>query len=446
MIKNLEKIFTASFWTSIFSQRKSFVAKAVRVCIAALRGFSEDECDLKASALTFYSMLSIVPVLAVAFGIAKGFGFEKHLENEITHRFFEQPDIAEKLINFAYVALKSAQGGLIAGIGIIVLFWTVLKLLGNIESSFNAIWKVKKSRSVARKFSDYLAMMIFCPLFFAASSSLSVFIVTQISSYSQTNGLWDAVSPFVSLSFQVFPLIFSWLLFTAIYLVMPNTKVPLNCALTAGIIAGTAFQVVQWAYINFQLGISSYGAIYGSFAALPLFLLWLNFSWLITLAGAEIAYHTENDLAVSLRDFSKPHQNVDERLIGIVLTGYCIEAFTLSRPPPNIHELARKTGIAVVTARQVVHQLRDFGILSEVRWGQTIDERYQPGRDAKSITLKTICDSLDSSQHQYYMATYDEQMQLYKEKLDEFDKQLEIAPVNVSLVDILQTTRQPIKE
>lgn len=436
MLLKLPQLFTASFWTSFFRRGNALIAKFGRICVAATRGFNDDECPLKASALTFSSLLSIVPVLAVAFGIAKGFGFEKHLENEITQKFFEQREVADKLIAFAYSALSNAQGGLIAGIGIIALFWTVLKLLGNIESSFNSIWKVHRSRSIARKFSDYLAMMIFCPLFFAASSSLSIFIVTQVTSYSRATGIWDTVSPIISLSFQVFPLLFSWALFTAIYLIMPNTKVPFSFACAAGIVAGTAFQIVQWAYINFQLGISSYGAIYGSFAALPLFLLWLYISWVIALAGAEIAYHAENDISRVRPEGSDKMRPVDERLVGLSLTGCCIQSFKQGTPPPTLHKLAQQMGLSVIATRRVANRLKEAGILSEVKSPDNNDECYQPGRDIRNINIKAVCDALDSSRHQYYIAFYDGQMQLLDDRLAAFDQQNMTAPDNVILEDI----------
>lgn len=426
----MEHFFSIAYWTEKLYQSKSFIAKTMRIMMAAVRGFSNDDCSLQASALTYYSILSIVPVLAVAFGIAKGFGFEKHLEKEVTQKFFEQKELAEKIIGFAYSALQSAQGGLIAGVGVIVLFWTVLKLLSNIESSFNAIWKVRKPRPLARRFNDYLAMIIFCPLFFAASSSLSIFIVTQVSSYSRNHGFWDTVSPLITLSFQIFPLFLSWLLFTALYLVMPNTKVPVWCAILAGTIAGTCFQVVQWIYINFQLGITSYGAIYGSFAALPLLILWINLSWFITLAGAEIAYHAENDIVVSKRDKAKEHREIDERILGLAIVQHCIEAFYNNSPPLTIYDIARITGINVVTARNLVEQLKDEAILSEVRWGKGSNIAYQPGLNINNITIQMVCKALNNSRHVRYPAFWDEHVERFQNKLDNLDKLVEQSSEN----------------
>lgn len=430
---NIAKYFTAEYWTTEFkgaSFLHRVLLKPARIAVAAGYGYSDDDCSAKASALTYYSLLSIVPVLAVAFGIAKGFGFEKHLEYEINQRFFEQKELVEKLISFAYTTLQNAQSGLIAGIGLIALFWTVLKLLGNIESSFNAIWKVTKPRALARRFSDYLSMMLFCPIFFAASSSLSIFIVTQIVNYSRSKGVWETVSPFVMLAFHIFPMILAWILFTAIYYIMPNTRVPFSCAAIAGVVAGTIYQIVQAIYINFQVGLTSYGAIYGSFAALPLFLIWLNLSWIITLAGAEIAYHIENDMFQGVLHRSLRKRKVNARIVGLLIMRQCLDAFRKGNPPPLIHQLAERIGVPVVVIHRLVRQLVNASLLVDVNWKGGGGGHYQPARDVKTITYKSVCDALDSSRENDYVVAHDSEVEEIEKTLAAFDALIESAPEN----------------
>lgn len=427
---NFSKYFTLSYWKTLF-------AGTYRVALASARGFKDDDCSSKASALTFYTLLSIVPVLAVAFGIAKGFGFEKHLESEISHKFMEQREVVDKLIDFAYKTLQNTQSGLIAGIGLVVLFWSVLKLFGNIESSFNAIWKVKKSRTLARSFSDYLAMMLFCPIFFAASSSLSVFVTTQIVRYSQDNGVWETISPFFYLAFHLFPLVLAWLLFTALYSIMPNTKVPLKYAFIAGVCAGTAYQIVQALYIQFQIGLSSYGAIYGSFAALPLFLIWINTSWLIALGGAEIAYHAENDHVHYALSRAPSQKLADARVLGLVIMQSCIKAFTEGTEPPSFYSLAEQTGAPVTVVRDIVHQLNNDRLLMEVNWQGSSGEYYLPGRDIKNITLKSVCDALDSARHEKYILVHGEDIEVYERALASIDSSIENSPLNTPINQLL---------
>lgn len=433
---NFSNYFNSDFWTAFFARSRKVhrsLIKAMRILLSAARGFQEDECASKASALTFYSLLSIVPVLAVAFGIAKGFGFQEHLEAEISQKFLEQREVVDKLIDFAYQTLQTTQSGLIAGVGLVVLFWTVLKLFSNIESSFNAIWKVKQARSLARSFSDYLAMMLFCPIFFAASSSLSVFIMTQIIDISKTSGIWDQVSPIVYLALHLFPLILAWLLFTALYSIMPNTKVPLKYAFVAGVCAGTAYQVVQSIYIHFQIGVASYGAVYGSFAALPLFLVWLNTSWLIALAGAEIAYHAENDRVNFALSKASRQKHADARVLALLIMQQCMRAFTGGFSPPSVYSLSQHTGAPVVAVRHIIHQLINAGLLIEVNWRGNSGEYYQPAKDIKMMTLKGVCDALDIAKHDMYLLVYNSDVEQIEKILNSIDHLLETSSVNYSL-------------
>src|SRR5262245_56637084 len=159
----------------------SFWIKQLRIFLLAFRGFDEDKCQLRASALTFYSLLSIVPVLAMAFGFAKGFGFQNRLEAILLEKMQGQEEAVRRIIDFSQILLHNTQGGLIAGFGVAFLFWTVIKVLGNIEASFNDIWGVPKGRSWTRRFSDYLAIMLIAPLLLIMSSSITVLITTKVT-------------------------------------------------------------------------------------------------------------------------------------------------------------------------------------------------------------------------------------------------------------------------
>ncbi len=174
---------------------KYFLIKQLRILLLATRGFGQDQCPLRASALTFYSILSIVPVVAMAFGIAKGFGFQEILENQLMEKFSGQEDVMIRVVDFAHSLLENTKGGMIVGIGIIVLLWTVIKLLAHIEGSFNDIWEVKKSRSYGRKFSDYLSIMLISPLLIIMSSSATVFITTKIALITEKVALIGMFSP-----------------------------------------------------------------------------------------------------------------------------------------------------------------------------------------------------------------------------------------------------------
>lgn len=255
--------------------------------------FFDDDCYSKASALSFYTLMSIVPVLAVAFGIAKGFGFDDALEKQIMELLYQQKEFAEKLIRFAKATLEQAHGSLIAGSGVVLLLWSAMGLLGNFERALNTIWKVKTLRPFGKRITDYLPVLILTPIFIVSTSSLTFLVVTKVVQFSVDTGFYQEVKPFIYTFYYGLLICLSWLLFSFLYIYIPNRKVPWGPSIFAALFAALFFQATQWGYINLQIYLTSYNAIYGSFAAIPLFLLWLQISWVIVLTGAELAKSQE---------------------------------------------------------------------------------------------------------------------------------------------------------
>lgn len=368
----------------------SWYHRLFRVVKDSAQGFVEDECYSRASALTFYSLLSIVPVFAVLFGIAKGFGFEKNLEFEINQHFIEQKELIEKLIQFSYSWLETVRGGLIAGVGAIALFWSVFGLLNNVESALNFVWKTRSQRSYLRKMNDYLATMVISPILLVTSSSITVYLSGQLVETSHESLLIEVVSPLLLYFFKFFPFLLSGFLFSFLYLFLPNTKIYFRSACLAGIIAGSAFQIWQWIYIKFQIGAVSYGAIYGSFAALPLFLIWLQVSWVILLAGAELAYQIENDLFIPNRKQTR----MTTKTAALLIVYRCVEAFCKGNSPLTDQALGRELGVSLYHLQKLIEVLNRGGILTSLvlKDGST---GYQPAKNTHLITFAEVCKILD---------------------------------------------------
>jgi len=276
------------------SRPKAFSIRALKILLLAIRGYRRDQCGVKASALTFYSLLSVVPVVAVFFGIAKGFGFDKRLQAQLLAKFSAQTDVLLKVFEFSDSLLRKTRGGVVAGIGVALLFWSVVKILGHIEDSFNDIWKVEKPRTIARKCTDYLSITIVCPVIFIMASSLTVTLASQLKFIAGKLSQWRLPPAPILLLLEFIPFLLVWVLFAFIFIYMPNTKVRLKPGIVAALAAGTAYQATQWIYISFQVGVSRANAVYGSFAALPLFLVWMELSWLIVLMGSEISFAAQN--------------------------------------------------------------------------------------------------------------------------------------------------------
>jgi membrane protein len=367
----------------------------LRVFLLSLRGFDEDQCLLRASALTFFSLLSIVPIFAMAFGVAKGFGLEKLLENQLL-QVEGQQEVLRYVITFAHSLLENTQGGVVAGIGVAILFWSVLKVLGNIELSFNEIWGVKEARSFGRKLSDYLALMMICPILLILSSSITVFIASQLALIVQQIPFLNTAWPLIALLLRVLSFAVIWTLFTFIYIFMPNTQVNFKSGLMGGILAGTIYQLAQWVYIKFQIGVASYGAVYGSFAALPLFLVWLQTSWLVVLYGAEIAFAHQNVDTYEFEPDSRLVSHSFKKLLSLQVAHLCVKSFCAALSPLSAHEISEKLSIPIRLVRQLLHELVHSGILSETRSDNRKEGAYQPARDVGTLTLGKVLEALDA--------------------------------------------------
>ena len=258
--------------------------------ILTIRFFTEKRVMSDAAALTYSSLLAIVPVLAVVFAIARGFGYNKYIEMWFLNSLSSQPEAASVIVGFVNSYLVHIRSGIFLGIGLIFMLYTVLMLMNNVEETFNQIWRVSNTRPIMRSLTNYLAMFLLFPIIIIVSMGLSIFMATIADRMENFVLLGPAVRKLLDLS----PFILLSLLFVMLYIYMPNTKVKLSCAIVPGILAGIAMQVLQLVYIHAQIWVTGYNAIYGSFAALPLFMLWVQFSWTICLFGAQLTYTNQN--------------------------------------------------------------------------------------------------------------------------------------------------------
>lgn len=421
---------------STLSNKKSFWIRQLRIILLAIRGFDEDKCQLRASSLTFYSLLSIVPVVAMAFGIAKGFGFENMLEKQLLEKMPGQAEVIGQVIGFAHSFLENTQGGLIAGIGIGILFWTVIKVLGNIENSFNDIWGIKKARTFGRKFSDYLSIMMICPVLFIMSSSVTVVITSQVTLIIEKLAFLGPVGTMIITSLKILPYAVIWVMFTYIYIFLPNTKVKFKSGLIAGIIAGTIYQIIQWGYITFQIGVSKFGAIYGSFAALPLFLVWLQISWLVVLFGAEISFAEQNVDTYEFESDSLKASSSFKKLLALNIAYICVKNFHEGQKPPTAAQLSHDLEIPIRLMHQVIFELTEAGVLSEVKFNDTQAMAYHPARDIEDMTMQSVIDRLDQRGIDTIPVAQTKSLQILRNNLAQFHDTLTASPGNVLLKDI----------
>jgi membrane protein len=408
----------------------------LRVFILSIRGFDEDKCQLRASALTFYSLISIVPVAAMAFGIAKGFGFEKILESQLRSKFAGHEGVLDKVIGFSHSLLANTRGGVLAGIGVIVLFWAVIKVLGQIEYSLNDIWGIKERRSLGRKLGDYLSLMLICPILIILSSSVTVFITTQVTLVMEKISLLGAFSSVILSFLKLLPYGLIWGLFTFLYIFMPNTKVRFSSGLLASVIAGTIFQLIQWGYIAFQIGAAKYNAIYGSFAALPLFLVWLQLSWLIVLYGAELSFAHQN---VDTYEFEPDALQASHRLktlLSLQVAHHLIRNFSKGEAPLTARQIWQQLGIPMRLVNEILFELEKSNVISATRTEGDGDRGFQPARDINMLTIQYVIGAVEMRGINALPFVHTPEFMALSEAVDAFRKTIEKMPANRLLKDL----------
>lgn len=439
LIQKVLHYITEDIWKRPTQQRhkvQSFFIKQLRIILLAIKGFKEDKCTLQASAMTYFSALSIVPVIALIFAIAKGFGFDQVLEKRLIESFQGQEEVLNWVMQFAHSMLESAKGGMIAGIGIAFLLWSVMKLLGNIENSFNDIWGIKKSRVFIRKFTDYISIFIIAPFFIISSSSATVFISTFINKPSVELAIVDYATPFLELLVKFTPYILIILLLTFVYTIMPNTKVKFKSALFAGVVAGITFQLLQWGYVNFQVGVSKYNAIYGSFAALPLFLVWLQLSWTIVMFGGELSFAAQN-VGKYEREIGTDDISYSQRLTFLLLiTTLVIKKFQKGESPYAAVEIAEKLQISRRLVNSLITQLVECGLFSEINIDSDNAFAYQPAEDINKLSMSYVINKLETWGKTDCVVETSEELKQISTTFENFNKIISQSSHNILLKNI----------
>ena len=346
-----------------------------------------------ASALTYSTLLAIVPIMAVVFAIARGFGYNKYIEEWFREALASQPQAAEIIIGFVNSYLVHTKSGVFLGIGLVFMLWTVIMLINNIEQTFNYIWQVKKPRSLFRTITDYMAVFLLAPMIIVLTSGISIFVATVSDSMEG----YALLAPVMRFIIDLMPYMFMSAVFVALYVFMPNTKVKFSCAIVPGILAGVAMQGLQLVYIHSQIWVSSYNAIYGSFAALPLFMLWVQISWTICLFGAELCYTSQNLEDYAFRAVTEDISHRYRLMLSVMLGSLICKRFEEGGRPYTALELKLETGIPVRIVNDLLYDLTRMHIIIEV----TGDEKgeiscYQPAEPTSRLSVGLLIDRLES--------------------------------------------------
>ncbi|HEX7412529.1 MAG TPA: YihY/virulence factor BrkB family protein [Bacteroidia bacterium] len=438
-IQRLVNFLTDKIWkirVNKLDKKKGFLINQLRIITLSIKGFNDNQCMVKASALTYYMLFAIVPLLALLLAVSKGFGLQQKLEAYLLHDFSRYASILTQAFEYADKLLKTTQGGIIAGIGILLLIYTVLSLLSSIENFFNEIWEIKKGRTFIRRITDYVAITIFAPILVFVSSGISVFLSTELTSIESLT--WFSNFGFVfSILLKIISLLLLSGMFTFLYVVLPNTRVKFKSAMMAGIVAAVAFDILQWAYIAFQIGAVKLSAVYGSLAALPLFLIWMQYSWYIVLFGAELAFANQNVDHYELESEIKNISTRYRRVISLLLANLVVKNFMDGKQALTATQISERLDVPIRLSRMIIFDFMETEILCEVKTEKEKEVAYQPAISENTLSVKYILDKLDTKGVNELPIQSTAELQNIHKLMNEFDEVLNENKGNVLISDLV---------
>lgn len=374
-------------------KRSRFLYGFIRVWVIAIKEFINDKCAEKASALTYLSMLSLVPVLALVFAIAKAFGIKELMEKELERYFSGQTEILNQVQPFVEKMLNTQGGGIVAVSSAVFLIYTVIRLLMNIEAAFNDMWDIKKNRRWERKISDYVAVILLGPVLLIVASSATILVRDTMQDLVNSWEILGQLRSGIIFLLKLLPYTILWLLLFGLYLIFPNTRVKFWPALFAGIVAGTLYQLNQQAFISLQFAFARYNAIYGSIAFLPLFLIWLQISWLIVLFGAEICYGAQyiNQWEMNAETLKISYDY--RRKLTILLLYRIVKKFEKGEGVMSMTNLGTMVNVPRRYIADICFELEKSGLITRV---ESDEVAYQPSFDIHKMDLLTVLNKYEN--------------------------------------------------
>jgi membrane protein len=343
-----------------------------------------------------------------------------------------QKELIPFIMQFVERYLDSAQGGLFIGIGIVILLVSVMNLLNQVERTFNNIWQVSKSRSLLKQFTSYFSSLFIIPVLIALTGGVNIFFSNLLNQWELTKVL----SPLLTLGMKITPYVVSWLVFTAVYISVPNTKVKLKSGFIAGVVAGTAFQFFQMIYIEGQSYLSRYDMVYGSFAAIPLLLLWLQISFTIVLLGAEISYASQN---LQNYDYEGDTNNISiryKKFISLFLTYVIVKRFENNEDPVRDDEFSTAYKLPIRLINQVLTELTEARIITEIVDSDEKSKAYQPAMDIHQLTINTLFERLESAGAELFLSNKNEELDMLWNKYIPFNS-LQLTDKDKLIKDLL---------
>ncbi len=385
----LDRRLVAWFWRPGYPRQgpAGWGHLVLQVLYLALRGSYLDRLPFQANALAFMTLLGLVPALAISFAVAKGFGFAGTLERLLVDNEFlaSQAEVFRQIITY----VQNTQVGTLGVVGLAVLLITLLWTLSSVEETFNRVWEVPLPRNLLRRFTDYLSVLVICPVLVVASAAI------WAGFHSNAAVRWllglAVLGPVAETGLSLGPFLLLAAAFVFMYLFLPNTRVPFWPAMVAGVVGAVMWWGVQSLYIYFQVGVARYNAIYGGFASLPLFFIWVQVSWMVLLFGNELAraHHVcwHGPLPRALLPHLSPAQRQE---LGLRLMLRVGRRFHQGAPPATPEDLAGELGLPLGEVERVLECLFRAGLLA----APDLQRRLMPARSLSNILVAEVVEAV----------------------------------------------------
>jgi membrane protein len=422
------------FWTALGdSHNPSLIG--LRTLLLAIVKFKHDDCMRFAASLAFYSLIALVPVLAFLLGIARGFGFDTFIQQSLVSHFASHSEAIEIVIGFAQNLLQNSKSNVIAGVGILILGWSVMKVLADVEKAFNTVWGITRGRPAGRRINDYLSLIILTPLSLFLANSFTLYITNEVLMLAKDSDFIATHIRLITVFFSLAPIGMICLLMSWLYYFMPNTMVDFRSDIIGGIVAGLLFWFSQWLYISFQVGATRYDAIYGSFVALPLLFLWIYICWIIVLLGCQISFTHQSHMRQPWELNARALSHRMRVALMLKITQMCVMQVDQERRPFTGRDIANRLKLPYTYIQQMLDNLVQSDILFMF---QPVDSNriyYIPNCDIHKLTVQYVIDILETTNYLKDLRIKPKTIELIEEVHDEFERFILDHGHNAKLVD-----------
>lgn len=399
--------------TEFDSPAKRIGYAVIRTIVLVVRGFTSKNLNDKAKSLTYSLIFAIVPILAMVVAVAKGFGVADVIEKQLNASFLGETGMVPTIMEMVQRYLDTAQGGVFIGIGILILLWAIYSFFQSVETMFNRIWNVNKSRSILHQATAYIAIVVLIPVLIVCSAGINIFVHSTIESAMHIEVLHHF---FHTSGVKFLQFAMCWLFFTVMYIGIPNTKVRFLPALIPGIIMGTLFQLLQMLSVYLIALLSRTSIVYGAFASIPILMTWLQYTSLLILIGAEMSYAIQNNEQFEYeQDLNRMSRRYKD-FVMLYLLSLIIKRFEADEAPYTAHELAIRDHLPIRLVNQLLGRMVETGILTQITSETTEEKTYQPALDTHKISVGMVIGRIDAQGTEHFLQTPTEDMQAFWDK------------------------------